>query len=204
MSDYNLKESRRERKIRLALIVGALFIIAIGFIWPFSSEKKESDLAKVPMMQVQVLEKADAGTNPIVVVSKIVDKKQLLILYEIEKNNAYFFNVQKSISLNDKVQKLFLNENKTGIWVQTVNNNEWILFSNSLEELQRTKEIPIKMSSSSVDFTYKSSSQLITAISEEGAEIPLTKGDKPVDVHLISPSLWLIIFEDELQIAKGS
>jgi hypothetical protein len=204
MSDYNLRESGRERKIRLALIVGAFFLIVIGFIWPSSSEKKESDHAKVPMIQVQVLEKADADTNPIVVVSKTVDKKQLLILYEIEKNNDYFFNVQKSISLNDKVQKLFLNENKTGIWVQTVNNNEWILFSDSLEALQRNKEMPIEMSSSSVDFTYKSSSQLITVTSEEGVEIPLTKGDKPMGVHLISPSLWLIIFEDELQIAKGS
>jgi hypothetical protein len=204
MSDYNLRESGRERKIRLALIVGAFFLIVIGFIWPSSSEKKGSDHAKVPVIQVQVLEKADADTNPIVVVSKIVDKKQLLILYEIEKNNDYFFNVQKSISLNDKVQKLFLNENKTGIWVQTVNNNEWILFSDSLEALQRNKEMPIEMSSSSVDFTYKSSSQLITVTSEEGVEIPLTKGDKPMGVHLISPSLWLIIFEDELQIAKGS
>jgi hypothetical protein len=204
MSDYNLKESRRERKIRLALIVGACFLIAIGFIWPFSSEKKESDIAKVPMIQVQVLEKANASTNPLVVVSKIVDKKQLLILYEIEKTNDYFFNVQKSISLNDKVQKIFLNENETGVWVQTVNNNEWILFSDSLEESRRSKEIPIKMSSSSVDFTYKSSSQSIKVISEKGVEIPLTKGDKPADVHLISPSLWLIVFEDELQIAKGS
>jgi hypothetical protein len=203
MSDYNLKESKRERKIRLVLIVGAFFFIIIGFLLPSSPEKRQTDQAKIPLIQAQIIKKADADTNPVVVVSRIVDKQQLLILYEIEKNNDYFFNAQKSISLNDEIKKLFLDENKTGIWAQTV-SNEWILFSHSLETLQRSKEMPVEMSSSSVNFTYKSSSQLITVISKEDVNISLTKSDKPMEVHLIAPSLWLVIFEDELQIAKGS
>ncbi|WP_044339443.1 hypothetical protein [Rossellomorea aquimaris] len=201
-----MKESIREKNLRLVLIGLCLLIVLGGFVYSSAS----SEQADVPEQSIhaEVLSAGNGERNPVIAVAKMVQDQPVLIIYELDRSNQYYFKVLHSVSLKKTVKKVGITKEENGIWVQ-LDNKQWVLFSDSLEVLQEEKEAPSRLISSQQPFEYDEQDQMI-GISLRGNKdlIELDLSDRkaePVEVHPLSvdESLWLVVFQEDLVLAQG-
>lgn len=197
-----MKETKREKYIRFLLIASCLLAVVIGFIYSGSSREKERN--REPLVSVQVLKKQDGGQNAIAAVSKMAGDKPVLVLYEVEKENKYHFNVIQSVELKEHVEEIKIDGDGEGLWAK-VEKDRWYLFSNGLEVLDQT-ENPADVHSTTQPFQYeKRNHKASFVIDQKKIEIELSKETKPLEIHPLSAddTLWLIVYEDDLVLAQS-
>ncbi|MEL3972567.1 hypothetical protein AAEO50_09765 [Rossellomorea oryzaecorticis] len=157
-----------------------------------------------PLVSVQVLQKQDGGQNAIAAVSKMAGDKPVLVLYEVEKENKYYFNVLQSVELKEHVEEIKIDGHGEGLWAKG-EKDRWYLFSNGLEVLNQT-ENPADVHSTTQTFQYdKRNHKASLVIDQKEIEIELSKETKPLEIHQLSAddTLWLIVYEDDLVLAQS-
>jgi hypothetical protein len=195
-----LKETKREKYIRFLLIASCLLAVVIGFVYSGSSREMERE----PFVSVQVLKKQDVGQNAIAAVSKMSGDKPVLVLYEVDKENKYHFNVLQSVELKEHVEEIKIDGDGEGIWAK-VEKSRWYLFSNGLEVLNQS-ENPVDVHSTTQPFQYeKRNHKASLVIDQKKIEIELSKETEPLEIHPLSANdtLWLIVYEDALVLAQS-
>jgi hypothetical protein len=197
-----LKETKREKYIRFLLIASCLLAVVIGFVYSGSSREMERN--QEPLVSAQVLKKQDGGQNAIAAVSKMAGDKPVLVLYEVEKENKYHFNVLQSVELKEQVEEIKIEGDGEGLWAK-IGKDRWYLFSNGLEVLNQT-EHPVDVHSTTQTFQYeKRKHKASLVIDQKKIEIKLSKEAKPLEIHPLSAddTLWLIVYEDDLVLAQS-
>lgn len=201
-----MKESKREKTLRFALIGLCVLVVLGGFVYStdFSERVDESGQS----IHAEVLSAGNREQNPIIVVAKMAQDQPVLIIYELDRSNQYYFKVLHSVSLQKRVKKIGLSKGKEGIWVQ-LDKKQWVLFSKSLEVLQEKKEAPSSVISSKQPFTYDEHHQLIDiSLREDKDPVQLDVSDQkaePAEVHSLSVDqpLWLVVLQEDLVLAQG-
>ncbi|WP_064092655.1 hypothetical protein [Rossellomorea aquimaris] len=198
-----MKETTREKSIRLLLIGMCVLVVWIGFS---STSKQVKTSENAPKIQAQVLTPLESGANPLVAIGKTVQEQSVLIIYEIDKGHDYFFKVRHSVTLKKNVKNLMLHER--GILVQ-LDHNQWILFSESLEVLEELKKAPKSTYSNAQSFHYNKSKQSVGIDTKESGlihlDLPEGKKEEPISIYplAVDHSLWLVLFEESVVIAKS-
>ncbi|MCA1065969.1 hypothetical protein QTG56_10575 [Rossellomorea sp. AcN35-11] len=196
-------ESTREKTLRMGLI-GLCVLIVLGGLFYSSSQ------VTVPERSVhaEVLSAGGEDRNPVIAVAKMVQDQPVLVIYEIDKRNQYYFKVLHSVSLKKSVKELGVTKDKSGIWAQ-VDQGQWILFSPSLDVLEERKKSPSSMISSQQSFEYDEHDQLLDISLRERKDpirVKVSDGEGvPAEVHSLSEdrSLWLVVLPEDLLLAQG-
>lgn len=202
----SLKESKREKTLRFVLIGLCVLVVSLGFV--YSSNYSERVDVSGQSIHAEVLTAGHREQNPVIIVTKMEQDEPVLIIYELDRSNQYYFKVLHSVSLQKRVKKIGLTKDKDGIWVQ-LDKKQWVLFSKSLEVLQEKKDAPSLMISSKQPFKYDEHHQLIDiSFREDKDPIQLDLSNQkaePVEVHSLSvdQSLWLVVFQEDLVLAQG-
>ncbi|WP_341356834.1 hypothetical protein [Rossellomorea sp. y25] len=201
-----MKESKREKTLRFVLIGLCILVVLGGFV--YSSNSREHVMVPEQPIHAEVLSAGNGERNPIIAVAKMAQDQPVLIMYELDRGNQYYFKVLHSVSLKKTVKMLGLTKDKNGIWVQ-LDKKQWVLFSESLEVLQEKKDAPSSMISSQHPFEYNERDQLIDiSFNEDKDPIQLDLSDRkaePVQVHslAVDQSLWLVVLQEDLVLAQG-
>ncbi|MGR3765373.1 hypothetical protein [Rossellomorea sp. NS-SX7] len=197
-----MNETKREKYIRFLLIASCLSVVVIGYVYAASPGEVEQH--KEPLVSAQVLMKQNGEQNAVAAVTRMAGEQPVLVLYEIEKEDKHHFNVLHSTALKEQIEEMKILGDGEGLWAK-INKNEWILFSNDLEVLNQTEQ-PENGHSTRHSFRYeKSNHKANVAIDQQEIVIQLTKETKPLEIHPLSAddSLWLVVYEDELVLAKS-
>jgi hypothetical protein len=202
----SLKESKREKSLRFGLIGLCVLVVFGGFVYSTDSSERVDESGQ--SIHAEVLTAGSREQNPVIAVAKMAQDQPVLIIYELDRSNQYYFKVLHSVSLQKRVKKIGLTKGKEGIWVQ-LDKKHWVLFSKSLEVLQEKKEPPSSVFSSKKPFKYDEHHQLIDiSLIEKEDPIQLDLSDhkaEPVEVHSLSVDqpLWLVVLQEDLVLAQG-
>ena len=195
-----MQESNREKFLRYLLIGLCMLVVLGGFI--YSSDSSEKADGKTPSIQAEVLSVGSETKNPVIAVAKMVEEQPVLVIYELDRNNQYYFKVLHSVSLHNKVKTMSLAKEHNGIWVQ-LEKRKWALFSDSLEVVKERKDAPSHVTTSRNPFSQEKGG----IISLPGSiRLDLSgKSVEPNEIHSISEddSLWMVVFEKDLVLAKS-
>jgi hypothetical protein len=197
-----LKETKHEKYIRFLLISLCLLIVIVGF--HYAGPSQEADRKRDPHVSVQVLREEDTGRDAVIAVSRMSGDQPLLIIYEIDKDDYYHFNVLHHVELKESIEEMKVVSDGAGIWAK-VKKDQWFLFSNRLEMLNQT-EHPERAHTTRQVFHYEdSTSRASFEKKSRKIELQLTKKTKPLEIHPLSAddTLWLVVYEDELVLAKS-
>ncbi|MCA1056886.1 hypothetical protein LCM10_18125 [Rossellomorea aquimaris] len=193
-----MKESKRERYIRFLLILSCLFVVVIGYV--LSSPEETED---APLMSAQVLKQQDKNQNAVVAVSKNSGNRPILVIYEVEKEREYHFSALHSVALKEQIQEMKINADGDGLWVR-IGQERWVLFSNELE-VQKNKGEPSFTHSTRQSFQYEETSKSVIIDDGHRMTLDLSGKVKPLEIHRLSAngSLWLIVYKDDVVLAKS-
>ncbi|PFA69690.1 hypothetical protein CN378_02675 [Bacillus sp. AFS015802] len=201
-----MQESKREKFLRYILIGLCLLVVLGGFLYTSTSSEvvDETD----PSVHAQVLAGGDERHNPVIAVAKIVEKQPVLVIYEIQRENQYYFKVLHSVSLHHPAKKLGITKEINGVWAQ-LEKKKWVLFSDSLEVLEERKSAPSSIITSGHPFQIQEKTRFIS-IPKGDEEDPVLldlsdRNGKPEEIHSLSEddSLWLVVFGKELVLARS-
>ncbi|WRP05741.1 hypothetical protein U9J35_17765 [Rossellomorea aquimaris] len=201
-----MKESKREKTLRFLLIGLCVLVVFGGFVYSSNSSLQVDDSGQ--SIRAEVLSAGNREQNPVIAVAKMAQDQPVLIIYELDRSNQYYFKVLHSVSLQKSVKKIGLTKDKDRIWVQ-LDKKQWVLFSKSLEVLQEKKDAPSTVISSKQPFKYDEHNQLIDLSFRENKDpIQLDWSDQkaePVEVHslMVDKSLWLVVLQEDLVLAQG-
>lgn len=201
-----MKESKREKTLRFVLIGLCVLVVFGGFVYSSNSSLQVDESGQ--SIHAEVLTAGNREQNPVIAVAKMAQDQPVLIIYELDRSNQYYFKVLHSVSLQKRVKKIGLTKGKEGIWVQ-LDKKQWVLFSRSLEVLQEKKDVPSSVISSKQPFKYDEHHQLIDiSFREDKDPIQLDLSDQkaePAEVHSISvdQSIWLVVLQEDLVLARG-
>lgn len=198
-----MQESKREKVLRYLLIGICLLVVLGGFLYSSSSDKVEEI---EPTIHAEVLSRGDGSRNPVIAVAKVVEEKPVLVIYEIDQKNQYYFKVLHSVSLHNAVKMLRTTKEHNGVWVQ-MEEGKWVLFSESLEVLQERKSDPSSVTSTRQPFHIQEDTGFIS-ISRESRDVRLDLTDKngePKEIHSLSEddSVWLVVFQKDMVLARS-
>ncbi|WP_175990669.1 hypothetical protein [Bacillus sp. Marseille-Q1617] len=196
-------ETKREKYIRFILIASCMLVVAIGVIYSAPSRGVDDD--EKPLASAQILKKQDGDQNAVAAVTKMVGDQQVLVLYDIEKENKFHFNVLHTAAMKEHIEEMKIHGDGDGLWVKT-KKEDWILFSDGLDVLTQAEQ-PEHGHSTRQSFRYeKNDHRAIVAIDQQEVALQLSKETKPLEIHPLSAddSLWLIVYEDELVLAKSN
>ena len=201
-----MKESKREKTLRFVLIGLCVLVVFGGFVYSSDSPERVDESGQ--SIHAEVLTAGNREQNPVIAVAKMAQDQPVLIIYELDRSNQYYFKVLHSVSLQKRVKKIGLTKDKDGIWVQ-LDKKQWVLFSNSLEVLQEKKDAPSSVISSKQPFKHEENKHVIDVSFKENKD-PISldwTGQKadPVEVHSLSAdkSLWLVVLQEDLVLAQG-
>ncbi len=197
----DLEETHRQKIIRYILIgIGILFVI-VGISAREGSQNSKKPASR-PMI-VQVLNEAEENKNPFVVVAKKQDDQQLLIKYEIDLANQYYFRVIESITLQDSIIEVFTNG--SNIWIQT-EKHDWLRLSETLKVIESHSDTPTNVESSDKPFTILEQEPVVIEVVSDNERYKIeTKSDTLLkSIHSISidESVWLLVYDDHIAIAQ--
>ncbi|MEI2666609.1 hypothetical protein [Rossellomorea sp. LJF3] len=198
-----MQESKREKFLRFLLIGICLLVVLGGFLYSSSSDKVEEIK---PSIHAEVLSRGDESRNPVIAVAKMLEEQPVLVIYEIDQKNQYYFKVLHSVSLHKPVKTLRVTKEHNGIWVQ-MEEKKWILFSEGLEVLQERESDPSTVTSSGEAFQIQKDTGLIS-ISRGSRDVQLDLTDKsgePKEIHSLSgdDSVWLVVFQKDMVLARS-
>ncbi|WGG44813.1 hypothetical protein [Rossellomorea sp. DA94] len=198
-----MQESKREKFLRYLLIGICLLVVLGGSLYSSSSDKVEEIK---PSTHAQVLSRGDESRNPVIAVAKVVEEQPVLVIYEIDQKNQYYFKVLHSVSLHNPVKTLRVTKEHNGVWVQ-MEEKKWILFSESLEVLQERESEPSSVTSSRQPFHIQEGTGLIS-IPRGSRDVRLVLTDKsgePEEIHSLSgdDSVWLVVFQKDMVLARS-
>ncbi len=204
-----MKESKREKTVRLILIVLCLLVVLVGIVYS-SPSKERIEKNDDQMLRVEVLSEQTENHNPVIAVVKKVQDQPVLIIYEIDRENNYYFKVLDSVSLNKTAKKLMVSKDENGIWVK-VDTKQWILFSKSLEVLQKVEKEPENIYSDNQPFKFNHKDHIVSINqrdSNKEIQLDLSKQDvnQPKAIYSLAhdDSLWLVLFQEDMLIAKSN
>jgi hypothetical protein len=201
-----LKESKREKTLRFVLIGLCVLVVFGGFVYSSNSSLQVDESGQ--SIHAEVLTAGNREQNPVIAVAKMAQDQPVLIIYELDRSNQYYFKVLHSVSLQKRVKKIGLTKDKDGIWVQ-LDKKQWVLFSRSLEVLQEKKDVPSSVMSSKQPFKYDEHHELIDiSFREDKDPIQLDLSDQkaePAEVHSLSVDqpIWLVVLQEDLVLAQG-
>ncbi|KPL59175.1 hypothetical protein [Rossellomorea vietnamensis] len=198
-----MQESKRDKLLRYLLIGICLLVVLRGFLYSSTSEKAGE---MKPAIHAEVLSRGDEHHNPVIAVAKMVEEQPVLVIYEIDQKNQYYFKVLHSVSLHNPVKMLGVTKEQNGIWVQ-LEEKKWILFSESLEVLQERDSAPDSVISSRQSFHIQEDTGFIS-IPQGAVDVQLDLTDKsgePKEIHSLSgdDSVWLVVFQKEMVLARS-
>jgi hypothetical protein len=197
-----LEESKRDKYIRFILISLCLLVVIIGFV--YSGSPREIERKRDAHVSAQVLKKQAGGEDAVIVVSRMDDDQTVLVIYKIEKDNGYHFKVLHSLEMKEYIEEIKVQSDGAGLWAK-VKKDQWFLFSNRLEVLDQT-EHPGSAHSTRQTFHYDENTQRASLKEKpDKIEIKLPKETEPLEIHPLSDddSLWLVVIEDDLILAKS-
>jgi hypothetical protein len=200
-----LQESKREKFLRYLLIGLCLLVVLGGFLYSSSSSEKVDE--KEPSIHAEVLSRENEHHNPVIAVAKVVERQPVLVIYELDRKKQYYFKVLHSVSLHSPVKTLGITKEHNGMWVQ-LEEKKWGLFSDSLEILRERKSHPSSISSSRHPFHIQENTGFISIPQDDTEPVRLDLSDrkeKPKEIHSLSEdhSLWLVVFEKDLVLARS-
>ncbi|TCJ04629.1 hypothetical protein [Cytobacillus praedii] len=196
-----MKESLKEKRIRLVLIGFFIFLVICGFLYRFEIRENQ-DLVKdkdhSPL--ALVLKKSeDINDNPVIVLYEYRNSKHIIATYEIERTNRYKFNTLHVIELKEAPEQISPDRTNEGIWVKA--NRKWTYYSQSLREEERTPKYRKTNSSSDSPYSFDDKTAILTINSD--LSIVLEKGEKPTGLFSLSydGSVWLVVTKRNIKIA---
>jgi hypothetical protein len=197
-----LEETKREKYIRFLLISLCLLIVIIGFY--YSGLPQEADRKRDPHVSAQVLRKEDAGQDAVIAVSRMTGDQPVLVIYEINKDDNYHFNVLHQVELKEFIEEMKVGSDGSGLWAR-VKKDQWFLFSNRLKMLNQTEHPESAHTTRQVFHYEESTSKASFEKKSRKIELQLHKKTKPMEIHPLSAvdTLWLVVYEDELVLAKS-
>ncbi|WP_201715889.1 hypothetical protein [Rossellomorea arthrocnemi] len=200
-----MQESKREKFLRYLLIGLCLLVVLGGYLYSSSSSGKGDGIE--PSIHAEVLSRGDGNHNPVIAVAKVVEKQPVLVIYELDRNNQYYFKVLHSVSLHNPVKSLGITKEHNGIWVQ-LEKKKWIFFSDSLETLREKDSEPASITSSRRSFHIQENTGFISIPEDDAKSDRLDlseRKEKPKEIHSLSEddSLWLVVFEKDLVLARS-
>ena len=201
-----MQESNREKFLRYLLIGLSLLVVAGGFLYSSTSSEQVDERSST--IHAEVLTEGNDNRNPVIAVAKVVEKQPVLVIYELDRNNQYYFKVLHSVSLHNEVKTMGIPKEHNGVWVQ-LEEKKWVLFSDTLEDLRESKSTPSSIISSRKPFRNQEDPGMIRIPRNDNAdqiELDLAdRNEKPKEVHSLfeDDSLWLVIFQKDLVLAKS-
>lgn len=192
-----MDETKRERRLRFTLIF--VIIALIIFVFFLRSSKIETDNEHQWISPiVAVVQKSDeANENPSVAVYEYVDGSHVLALYEIQRNNDFFFKTVAAVELKKPLEELAPDSEGKGVWVKI--SRKWHYFSYSLEEKKRSEKR--RDTVKNTDFhTVKNENEMILTI--ENADYNLGPQEKVISVFSLSANenLWIAVTDSDVKI----
>ncbi|MCR8850911.1 hypothetical protein NQ095_21065 [Rossellomorea sp. SC111] len=198
-----MQELNRDKFLRYLLIGICLLVVLGGFLYSSSSEKVDE---MEPTIHAEVLSRGDEHHNPVIALAKVVEEQPVLVIYEIDQQNQYYFKVLHSVSLHNTVKTLGVTKEQNGIWVQ-LEEKKWILFSESLEVLQERDSAPSTVISSRQSFHIQEGTGFISIPrGADDVQLDLTdKSGEPKEIHSLSgdDSVWLVVFQKDIVLARS-
>ena len=190
-----LVETKKDKKIRLLLIVFFVSLTALGFFLKYN--EKEAD----PQAVAIVIEKSQGDHNPEVVMYEFKHERHFLAKYEIERNNKFRFRTLTAIELPQHVEELHYDQAGDGFWVKM--ENDWRYYNQGLIEEQHSSQS--KIPPARVQFSEKRTDTENWLLIEGKHKIKIPKDESVVGIHPLSidGSLWMVITNNSVKIVTG-
>lgn len=192
-----LDETKRERRLRFSLII--IIIALVIFVFFLRSNKIETNNEQQQTSPiVAVVQNSDEqNENPSVAVYEYKDGQHVLALYEIQRNNDFFFKTIAAAELKEPPEELIPDSEGKGVWIKI--SRKWHYFNHALEEEHRAEKT--RETVEETDFhTVKNENEMILTI--ENADYNLGPREKVISVFSLSANenLWLAVTDSELKI----
>ncbi|MBP2241427.1 hypothetical protein J2Z40_001990 [Cytobacillus eiseniae] len=191
-----MKESSKEKRVRLILIGFFMFITVCAFLYRANLTPLDEEF----LPQVVVLQQSESvDENPIVALYEYKNDQHVLAIYEIEQSNRYQFKTIQAIELQAAPEQMKPDLSGKGIWLNV--KGDWQFYTQNL--ITKTRDIA-QMSSKSpfeVSFHYNDKNSTIQIDSQPF--ISMDEEESPTELHMLAKdqSLWLITMEKGVKIA---
>lgn len=199
-----MNETIKEKRIRYLLITFFVLLTATAIF--FRTNKvttKQGDDNGI--LAVVLKESAHAEENPVIAMYNKTSDGHILTMYEIERDNQYHFHAKSAATLKTAPSKLALDESGIGLWVKI--NEKWNYFNDDLQVVDNPSNNYIKSKGQSIPFSIEKDDSNLNIVVDSGIHknktINLTDTKEPQEIYSLTSdgTLWLIVFEDEINIA---
>lgn len=192
-----LDETKRERWLRFSLIfVIVALIIFVLFLRTSKIETDSEPRQTSPL--VAVVQKSDeANENPSVAVYEYLDGQHVLALYEIQRNNDFFFKTIAAAELTKPTEELAPDSKGKGVWLKI--SGKWHYFNSALEEKKRSEKTRDTVKETEFHPTETASETIITI---ENVDYSLEHHENVISVLSLSAheNVWLAVTDSDLKI----
>lgn len=180
-----LVETKKDKRIRLSLIIFFVSLTALGFFLKYN--EKEAN----PKAVAIVSEKSQGDKNPEVVMYEFKHERHFLARYEIEINNRFRFRTHTAVELSKPVEDLHYDQAGSGFWVKIADN--WHYYNQGLIEEKHSSQS--KIPPAKVQFSEKRAETGNWLLIEGKHKIKIAKDESVIEIHPLSidNSLWMVM-----------
>lgn len=192
----NLKESAKDKLIRICIIIGCVSIVSVSFLF----QDKKLDNKNFPLLATVIHLSNHVNDPPILAVYRYHNPKHYLILYKINRKNKHRFEAIKTIELDEKPKQLQSDKTSNGVWLLFVDG--WTYYNENLQEEERENSLRVD-DITSIPFKYDPNKKKVQLESNEQViEFSALESDMLVDVYSLSKDkkLLLALFERDIKI----
>ncbi|MBY0124111.1 hypothetical protein [Bacillus sp. S/N-304-OC-R1] len=185
-----MNETKKEKSIRLILIV--FFILVTMFAFIIRNHNQPVKSYKYQPIALVIKQSADGTDDPVVALYEFKNSEHVLAFFKVERNNNYKFKTLHAIKLKGAPDQLLPDRGEKGVWVHL--GNKWQYFSERLEI--KSRDTQFKKSKSPYEATFKIIEEASKVLINNNHTISLkNSSNPPTGIYSLSKddSLWLII-----------
>lgn len=192
-----LDETKKERRLRFSLILLIIALMLLVFFLRFNKiDGREQPEPLSPLFAV-VEQSEGERDNPIVAIYEYTDGKHVLALYEIQRNNSFFFKTTAAVELKKPPEELASDSGEEGIWLKV--SGKWRYLDNSLEEQKGSERTRNSVKKAKFHITKK---EMETIITIKDKNYSLEHQANVISVFSLSAhkDLWLAVTDSDIKI----
>lgn len=196
-----MKESKKEKTIRYLLILVICILLFAAFSYRNKNLLTHTSKMETDFPLAVVLKKGTSYENPLVALYEKEDDERFLAIYEIQKNNHYFFHTLKAVKLHDPLEDISTDRSSLGIWIKI--SGKWHYLNESLHEKDRS--LKNKSSDGKIKYSIKTFNDKKQLFLPNGKIALLDGKEKVKEIYPLTETndLWLVITENDVKVVEA-
>lgn len=203
MMSETMNETKKEKQLRYTLLVIAISL-TIGAFYMQTKTITGSRDVEVEISAVILHESNNREDNPLLALYNKQQKKHVVTIYEIERDNDYHFLSKETVELKQAPTELARDKSGHGVWMRQ--KDKWIYYNGQLEAEANDPLNKVEGQGQGISFaTERVDINLYVTITEgihRNRQLILTEKEEPISLYSLTSegTVWLALFKEEVKI----